>query len=155
MHVYTVPMNSQTLHIHPNKELLKRTFMCTRCRCTHKLNKRPKDVKDVYVKCVNASAPCTHTWTPEKNCLILIILQCNTEHKNIFLHIPGLKITQIEIPRHVVDNVGTLTTWRHMKTSSLKRKDQTSLAWCTLQFWSNLTKRCLQGRHFNYFCVLL
>jgi hypothetical protein len=30
--------------------------------------------------------------------------------KNIFLHIPGLKIAQIEIPRHVVDNVGTLTT---------------------------------------------
>ena len=109
------------------KNSWKEPFMCTRCRCTHKLNKRPKDVKDVYVKCVSASAPCTHTWTPEKNCLILIILQCNTEHKNIFLHIPGLKITQIEIPRHVVDNVGTLTTWRHMKTSSLKRRDQTSL----------------------------
>jgi hypothetical protein len=49
-------------------------------------------------------------FTPEKNRLILIILQCNTEHKNIFLHIPGLKITQIKIPRNVVDDVGTLTT---------------------------------------------
>jgi hypothetical protein len=49
-------------------------------------------------------------FTPEKNRLILIILQCNTEHNNIFLHIPGLKITQIKIPRNVVDDVGTLTT---------------------------------------------
>ena len=88
---------------------------------SHTLNKRP------FIQFMSASAPCTHAWTPEKNHLILIILQCNTEHKNIFLHIPGLKITQIEIPRHVVDNVGTLTTWRHMKTSSLKRKEQTSL----------------------------
>ena len=60
------------------------------------------------------------------DCTIGIILQCNTEHKNVFLHIPGLKITQIKIPRNVVDVFGTLTTWRHMKTSSLKRKDQTS-----------------------------
>jgi hypothetical protein len=44
----------------------------------------------------------------------------------LFLHIPGLKITQIKIPRNVVDVFCTLTTWRHMKTSSLKRKDQTS-----------------------------
>jgi hypothetical protein len=29
---------------------------------------------------VSASAPFTHAWTPEKNHLILIILQCNTEH---------------------------------------------------------------------------
>jgi hypothetical protein len=80
----------------------------------------------VYVKFVSASTPCTHAWTPEKNRLIIIILQCNTEHKSIFLHIPGLKITQIKIPRNVVDVFGILTTWRHMKTSSLKRKDQTS-----------------------------
>ena len=81
-----------------------------------------------YIIVLNASfqAPFTHAWTPEKNRLILIILQCNTEHKNIFLHIPGLKITQIKIPQNVVDDFGTLTTWRHMKTSSLKRKDQTS-----------------------------
>ena len=61
MHVYTVPMHSQTLHKRLNR-------------------------------------------------LILIILQCNTEHKNIFLHydIPGLKIKQIKIPRNVVDDVGTL-----------------------------------------------
>jgi hypothetical protein len=59
MHVYTVPMHSQTLHKRLNR-------------------------------------------------LILIILQCNTEHKNIFLHydIPGLKIKQIKIPRNVVDDVG-------------------------------------------------
>jgi hypothetical protein len=57
---------------------------------------------------------------PEKNHLILIILQCNTEHKNVFLHIHGLKIAQIKIPRNVVDNFGTL------KTSSLKRKVQAS-----------------------------
>jgi hypothetical protein len=38
-----------------------------------------------------------------------MILQCNTERKNIFLHIPGLKIIQIKIPRNVVDDVGTLT----------------------------------------------
>ena len=81
--------------------------MCTRCRCTHKLNKRPKDV---YVKFVNASAPYTHALTPEKSSLILIILQCNTEHQNVFQDIPGLKITQIKIPRNVVDDFGTLTT---------------------------------------------
>jgi hypothetical protein len=34
--------------------------------------------------------------TPEKNRLIIIILECNTEHKNVFLHILGLKITQIK-----------------------------------------------------------
>jgi hypothetical protein len=50
--------------------------------------------------------------------LIFIILQCNTEHKNVFLHIPDLKITQIKIPRNIVDVFGTLTTWRHMKTFS-------------------------------------
>ena len=66
--------------------------------------------KDVYVKFVSASAPCTHARTHEKNRLIIIILQCNTEHKNVFLHIPGLKITQIKIPRNVVDVFGTLTT---------------------------------------------
>jgi hypothetical protein len=42
------------------------------------------------------------------------------------LHIPGLKIAHIKIPRNVVDAFGTLTAWRHMKTSSLKRKDQAS-----------------------------
>jgi hypothetical protein len=52
--------------------------------------------KDAYVKFVSASNSCTHAWTPEKNRLIIIILQCNTEHKNVFLHIPGLKITQIK-----------------------------------------------------------
>jgi hypothetical protein len=65
------------------------------------------------------------------------------EHENIFLHIPGLKSTQIKIPRNVVDDVDTLTTWRrHMKTSSLKGKDQTSLGLVcasilisALQFW--------------------
>ena len=132
--------------------------MCTRCRCTHKLYMHVYTVpmhsqtlhKRVYVKFVSASAPCTHAWTPEKNRLILIILQCNTEHKNIFLHVPGLKITQIKIPRNVVDDVGTLTTWRHMKTSSLKRKDQTSLG---LVYASILIK--FKGRHFIYFCVLL
>ena len=82
--------------------------------------------KDTYVKFVNASTPCTYAWTPEKNRLIIIILQCNTEHKNVLLYILGLKITQIKIPRNIVDVFGTLTTWRHMKTSSLKRKDQTS-----------------------------
>jgi hypothetical protein len=29
------------------------------------------------------------------------------------------------------------------------------LALCTLQFWYNLTKISFQGKHFNYFCVLL
>jgi hypothetical protein len=29
------------------------------------------------------------------------------------------------------------------------------LASCTLQFWLNLTKIIVQGKHFNYFCVLL
>jgi hypothetical protein len=63
-------------------------------------------------------SPSTHAWTPEKNRLIIIILQCNTEHKNVILHIPGLKIQQIKIPRNFVDVFGTLTIWRHMKTSS-------------------------------------
>ena len=129
--------------------LFRSSCMCTRCWCTHKLNRSLKDVyvkfvssasapcthawtpeknrPEVYVKFVSASAPYTHAWTPEKNCLILIILQCNTEYKNIFLHIPGLKITKIKILWNVVDDVGTLTTWRHMKTSNLKPKDQTSL----------------------------
>jgi hypothetical protein len=53
--------------------------------------------KDVYVKSVSASTPCTHAWTPEKNYLIIIILQCYIEHKNVFLHIPDPKITQIKI----------------------------------------------------------
>jgi hypothetical protein len=60
-----------------------------------------------FIQFMSASAPCKHVWTPEKNRLILIILQCNTKHKNIFLHIPGLKIIQIKIPRNVVDDVGT------------------------------------------------
>ena len=95
-------------------------------RSAQKLDHHVLGEKDVYVKFVSASTPCTHAWTPEKNCLIKIILQCNTEHKNVFLHIPVLKITQIKIPRNVVDVFDTLTTWHHMKTSSLKRKDQTS-----------------------------
>ena len=82
--------------------------------------------KDVYVQFVSASTPCTHAWTPEKNRIIIIILQCNAEHNNVFLHIPGLKITQIKIPRNIFDVFSTLTKLRHMKTSSLKRKDQTS-----------------------------
>jgi hypothetical protein len=68
----------------------------------------------------------TYAWTPEKNRLILIILQCNTQHKNIFLHIPGLKITPIKIPRNVVNDVGTLTTCV---------KINRHYDWCTLHFW--------------------
>jgi hypothetical protein len=45
------------------------------------------------------------------------------------LHIPGLKIAHIKIPRNIVDAFGTLTAWRHMKTSSLKRKDQVRTVW--------------------------
>jgi len=97
--------------------------MCKRYRCTDKLNKHPNDV---YEKFVSASAPFTHAWIPEKNRLILIIPQCNTEHKNVFSHITGLKIAQIKIPRNIVDDFGTLTTWHHMKTSTLKRKDHAS-----------------------------
>ena len=81
--------------------------MCKQCRCTHTLNK--------------------HAWTPEKNRLIHIILEFNIVDKNVlFLHIPGVKIAQIKIPRNVVDEFGKLTAWRHMKTSSLQRKDQAS-----------------------------
>ena len=113
--------------------IFRSSCMCTRCRSTHKLNKRPKGA---YIKFVSASAPCTHAWTHEKNRLILIILQCNTQHKNIFFHIPGLKITQINIPRNLVDDVGTLTTWRH-KNTSLKRKDQTSLCFVYASILNN------------------
>ena len=81
---------------------------------------------NVYVKFASASAPLTHAWTPEKNRLILIILQCNTEHTYVLLHIPGLRIAQIKIPRNVIDDFATLATWRHIKTFSLKRKDETS-----------------------------
>jgi hypothetical protein len=44
--------------------------------------------------------------------LILISLQCNInpEHKNVLLHIPGLKMTEIQIPPNVVDDFGILTT---------------------------------------------
>jgi hypothetical protein len=98
--------------------------MCKWCRCTHKLNKRPKGI---YLKFLSASATFTHAWTPEKNRLILIILKFNIVDKNVlFLHIPGLKIAQIKIPWNVVNDFGTLTAWRHMKTSSLKRNDQAS-----------------------------
>ena len=63
-----------------------------------------------YVKFVSASAPFTHACTPEKNRLILIILQCNTEYKNVKkLNIFGLKFAQIKIPRNV-DDFGTLAT---------------------------------------------
>ena len=48
----------------------------------------------------------------------------NTEHKNVLLNIYGLKIAHIKIPRNVVDDFATLTTWHHMKTSSLRPKDQ-------------------------------
>jgi hypothetical protein len=60
--------------------------------------------KDACVKFVSASTQCTHAWTPEKNRLIIIILQCNTEHKNVFLHIPGLKITQITCEKSQIFN---------------------------------------------------
>ena len=76
---------------------------------------------------MSASAPFTHAWTPEKNHLIFIILKFNIVDENVLLlHIPGLKIAHIKIPRNIVDAFGTLTAWRHMKTSSLKRKDQAS-----------------------------
>ena len=81
--------------------------MCTRCRCTHKLY---INGLRTFIQFMSASAPCTHAWTPEKKRLILIILQCNAEPKNMFLHIPGLKITQIKILRNVVEVFGTLTT---------------------------------------------
>ena len=67
--------------------LFRSSCMCKLCRCTHKLNRCPKDV---YVKLVSASAPFTHAWPPEKNRLIIIILQCNTEHENVFFHIHDL-----------------------------------------------------------------
>jgi hypothetical protein len=60
--------------------------MCKQCRCTHTLNKH------------------------EKNRLIHIILEFNIVDKNVlFLHIPGVKIAQIKIPRNVVDEFGKLT----------------------------------------------
>jgi hypothetical protein len=92
--------------------------MCKRYRCTDKLNKHPTDVDERFV---SASAPFTHAWIHEKNRLILIILQCNTEHKDVFSHITDLKFA-----RNVVDDFGTLTTRHHVKTSTLKRKDQAS-----------------------------
>jgi hypothetical protein len=52
----------------------------------------------------------------------------NTEHKNVFLHIPGLKITQIKIPRNVVGVFGTLTTWRHTMHSHTLHKRPSLLA---------------------------
>ena len=133
--------------------LFRSSYMCKRCWCTHKLNKRPKGT---YVKFVSASAPFTHAWTPEQNRLILIILKFNIVDKNVlFLHIPGLKIAQIKIPWNVVNDFGTLTAWRHMKTSSLKRNDQASFGFVYASILINLTKISLQGRHFNYFCILL
>ena len=44
--------------------------MCKQCRCTHKLYIN-------VLQFVSASAPFTHAWTSEKNCLILI-LQCES-----------------------------------------------------------------------------
>jgi hypothetical protein len=52
-----------------------------------KLDHRVLGEKDVYVKFVSVSTPCTHAWTPENSRLIVIILQCNADHKNVFLHI--------------------------------------------------------------------
>ena len=94
--------------------------MCKRCRCTHKLNKYSNDID---VKLVSSSASVTHAWNPEKDNLILIILQCNARHKKCILAYPWFKNgTNLNSAKYF----GTLTTWRHMKTSSLKRKDQTA-----------------------------
>ena len=76
--------------------------MCTRCRCTHTLY---INGLRTFIQFMSGSAPCTHAWTPEKNRIIIIILQCNAEHNNVFLHIPGLKITQIKIPRNILTSL--------------------------------------------------
>jgi hypothetical protein len=57
--------------------------------------------------------------------------------KNVlFLHIISLQIAQIKIPRNVGDDFGTLTKWRHMKTSNLKCKDQAffGVIWFRVRF---------------------
>ena len=57
-------------------------------------------------------------------------IQYSYLHSNAILNMPmysfislGLKIKPIKIARNDVDDFDTLTTWRHMTTSSLKRKD--------------------------------
>jgi hypothetical protein len=47
---------------------------------------------------------------------------------------------------NVIDVIWRLPVWNV--------KIRRYLASCTLHLWSNLTKICFQGRHFNYFCVL-
>jgi hypothetical protein len=42
-------------------------------RSAHKLDHHVLGEKDVYVKLVSASTPCTHAWTHEKNRLIIIM----------------------------------------------------------------------------------
>jgi hypothetical protein len=45
-----------------------------------------------------------------KSNLIFIILKFNIVDENVLLlHIPGLKIAHIKIPRNIVDAFGTLT----------------------------------------------
>ena len=65
----TVPMHSQPEYVNGADALT--TWMCKRCRCIHKLNKPPKNI---YVKYMSTSTPFMHALTPEKNCLILIVL---------------------------------------------------------------------------------
>ena len=60
--------------------------------------------------CVNGADALTNwinAWTPEKNRLILVILQSDIEYKSVFLHIPGLNIAQIKIQRNVANDFGT------------------------------------------------
>jgi hypothetical protein len=101
-------------YFHSNAILNINMYSCISLGLKITQNKIPRNVVDDFgnwINFVRASAPCTHAWTHEKNRLILIIIQCNTEHKNIFLHIPGLKITQINIPRNVVDIVLVPFDW--------------------------------------------
>jgi hypothetical protein len=105
---------------------------------TKSLTNLHKSPKGVYIKFV--SALFTHAWTLEKKRLILIILKFNIVDIVLFLHIPGLKIAQIKILQNVVDDFGTLTTWRHMKTSSLKRKDQALFGFIWLRVRFNFNK---------------
>jgi hypothetical protein len=64
-------------------------------------------------------------------------------------HAPAkILLTTLAHNQHdIIDVIWRLLVW------NLKIRNY--LASCTLQFLSNLTKISFQGKHFNYFCVLL
>jgi hypothetical protein len=61
----------------------------------------------VYWQRIFATIKSTIDTMKFSNTIQLSPFYCNTEHKNVFMHIPGRKITLIKVLRNVVDDFGT------------------------------------------------